>query len=153
MHHATTVLRIERADGQGPFSREVFASAMNAAMGDPDGDWHEEFPSSIEAFGHVDGIVYCGTTTARDLVRWFPAPMRDVLAEHGFGLSIYRVPTEDVTRADGAMQVLFDGIWAKREHRPFAPRHERGMLRRRMRDAQPWAMCPAPDAGRRAITA
>ena len=144
MDDITTVLRIERADGDGPFSRRVVTDAMNAAMGSPDSDWHAEFATSFEAFGHVDGLVACGTVTARDLVRWFPAAMRDVLAEHGFGLSVYQVPTGDVRHAEGAMQVAFNRLWTTCEHRPFHTRHERGMRRRRMRDARPWGVCPAP---------
>lgn len=88
----------------------------------------------------------CGTETMREMIRWFPMAMRDVLADFGFGISTYIVPVDAVTRADGAMQVLFDRSLGTRQHRIFDPRHERSIHRKHLRAAEPWAICPAPIA-------
>jgi hypothetical protein len=128
-----TVMRIETPDGRGPFSRAHLADLMNAAMGDADADWHDEFPTGHEAFGPLPASYVCGTGTARDLVRWFPAPMRDVLAAHGFGISVYTVPACDVRTAPGAMQVAFRRHRDARIHRPLGERSQRVALREHRR--------------------
>lgn len=123
-----TILRVETETGDGPFKVGV-QDAMHAAMGDRDHDWHAKFATASDELGFHKGMV-CGTETARQLVAWFPAPMRDVLADLGYGLTVYQVPAADMRRADGAVQVVFDRTRAQRDHRPFADRFERRLHRK-----------------------
>ena len=120
------VFRIEDWSGQGPF-RGPFSQAMNDAMTtDPDEDWHgKRFPGSHESFAMLSRGHVCGTSSPRDLVRWFPRPIRMVLARHGFGLSVYELPVDAVVTSDvDRSQVMFqpvrevDSAWRDFAHQP-----------------------------------
>lgn len=105
-----SVYRIEDAFGIGVFQSAGLSNAMNEAMtGNGQSDWHADraLPSSLEIFGHHQHLV-CGVDNLRDLVRWFPRPMRRVIARSEYGLTVYRMPAAAVMTADGAMQVMFD---------------------------------------------
>jgi hypothetical protein len=128
MSDTITILRVEDANGKGPFTARVM-NIMHGAMGDRDHDWHASFPTATETIGVHPGMV-CGTETARDLVAWFPAPIRDVLADLGFGVTVYELPAADMRRANGAMQVVFDRTRARRHHRPFPDRFARRLHRK-----------------------
>lgn len=103
-----SVYRVETGNGRGPFVHRLLQEINVAMTGDPDADWHADLPCTLEAFGPQPLDHVCGTLTLRDLVRWFPRPMRRVLARHGYGLSVYVMPTQHVRHGRGnAMQVMF----------------------------------------------
>jgi len=115
------VYRVEDENGRGPFVHRLLQEINVAMTGDPDADWHVDFPGTLEAFGPQPLNHVCGTLTLRDLVRWVPRPMRRVLARHGYGLSVYAMPPHEVKHGRGdAMQVMFRAAEAvDADWRPF----------------------------------
>lgn len=120
------VFRIEDRLGQGPFRGRVISVMNDAMTGNPEADWHYDMPSSHDVFGNLPRGHACGTLTLRDLVRWFPRPMRRALAYFGYGLSVYDVPAGSVVRGKGGdadMQVMFLPVDCTGSHwREFLPK-------------------------------
>jgi hypothetical protein len=110
MTQTVRVFRMEDGQGRGPFRGRIVSLMNDAMTGRPEADWHYDMPSSYDAFGDMPRGHVCGTLTLRDMVRWFPRPMRRALAYFDYGLSVYDLPTQAVTHGrngDADMQVMF----------------------------------------------
>lgn len=114
-----TVLRIELDNGEGPYQHEVeSAYGWNVWEGTwwPPDYRHHPTPANdgIEGYGRYSLSEYdkpqwweewqCGFATREQLHDWF-AGIEESLDAHGFHLSIYEVPEEDVKLGD--RQVIF----------------------------------------------
>lgn len=118
------VYRVEKADADhGPFEGEGSFTLSNvmedAGWVDSNGDGYfhapdRGFPGPANDPGlrrrwfdtaELDGYV-CGCRSARQLARWFPAPLAEYLDREGYELTVWEVPRKRV--AHGRTQVMFD---------------------------------------------
>lgn len=96
------VFRIEDDDGNGPFRYNHIIDAMGTYVVHTTDNG---FPTPQEEGLNFTSCHKCGCLSPRELVRWFPRPVREILAREGYSLAIYEVPESQVQI--GEHQVIY----------------------------------------------
>lgn len=97
------VFRIEDDNGNGPFRHDHILNAMGRHI---DHDCDNGFPTPHqEGLDFRSGEHKCGCASMRDLVTWFPRPVRQILAREGYSFTVLEVPDDRIQM--GERQVIY----------------------------------------------